>query len=44
MDLFSDEGDAVSFDRIDNSRGHAVDNLRCTCVACNVHAQDRDDE
>ena len=44
MDLFSDEGDAVSFDRIDNSRGHAVDNLRCTCVACSVHAQDRDDE
>ena len=44
MDLFSDEGDAVSFDRIDNSRGHAVDNLRITCVACNVYAQDRDDE
>ena len=44
MDLFSDEGDAVSFDRIDNSRGHAADNLRITCVACNVYAQDRDDE
>ena len=44
MDLFSDEGDAVSFDRIENSRGHAADNLRITCVACNVHAQDRDDE
>ena len=44
MDLFSDEGDAVSFDRIDNSRGHAVDNLRITCVACNVYAQDREDE
>jgi len=42
MDLFSDEGDAVSFDRIDNSRGHAADNLRITCVACNVYAQDRD--
>ena len=44
INLFSDEGDAVSFDRIDNSRGHAADNLRITCVACNVYAQDRDDE
>jgi hypothetical protein len=42
MNLFSDEGDAVSFDRIDNSSGHAVQNLRCVCVACNVWGQDRD--
>ena len=42
MNLFSDEGDAVSFDRIDNGRGHAVQNLRCVCVACNVWGQDRD--
>ena len=43
MNLFSEEGDAVSFDRIDNDRGHAVQNLRCVCVNCNRWAQDRDD-
>ena len=42
MNLFSDEGDAVSFDRIDNSRGHAVQNLRCVCVNCNRWGQDSD--
>ena len=42
MNLFSDEGDAVSFDRIDNDRGHASQNLRCVCVNCNRWGQDRD--
>ena len=44
MDYFSDGGEAISFDRINNDRGHAIDNLRCVCLSCNCWAQDRDDE
>ena len=44
MDVFSDEGESISFDRINNDRGHSIDNLRCICLACNVRGQDRDDK
>ena len=36
MDVFSEDGESISFDRINNDRGHSIDNLRCICLACNV--------
>ena len=34
--------EAISFDRIDCAKGHAIQNLRAVCLACNRRAQDRD--
>ena len=44
MDLVNNEAESISFDRINNSIVHSIDNLRCVCLACNVQAQDRGDK
>ena len=36
--------EAISFDRIDCSKGHMIQNLRAVCLACNRRAQDGDGE
>ena len=43
MSLESNSPDSLSFDRINNSRGHGIDNIRIRCLSCNVMAKDLDD-
>ena len=40
--VMNNRDEAISFDRIDCTKGHTIDNLRVVCLACNRHAQDRD--
>ena len=41
--VMNNRDEAISFDRIDCKKGHTIDNLRVVCLACNRHAQDRDE-
>jgi hypothetical protein len=44
MSLESNSPDSLSFDRINNSRGHGIDNIRIRCLSCNRMAKDLDDK
>jgi hypothetical protein len=43
LSLESHSPDSISFDRINNSMGHGIDNLRIRCLSCNRMAKDLDD-
>ena len=43
LSLESQSPDSMSFDRINNSIGHGIDNLRIRCLSCNRMAKDLDD-
>ena len=42
--LWRTEVDNMSYDRINNSRGHGIDNIRIRCLSCNRMAKDLDDK
>jgi len=44
MSMESNSPDSMSFDRINNSRGHGIDNIRIRCLSCNRMAKDLDDK
>ena len=44
MTLDKNSDEAASFDRIDNSIGHRLDNLRCICFSCNRRAKQHDEK
>ena len=35
--------DALSFDRMVNTQGHGLNNLRCICFECNRRSKDLDE-
>ena len=43
LSMESNSPDSMSFDRINNSVGHGIDNLRIRCLSCNRMAKDLDD-
>jgi len=44
LSMESNSPDSISFDRINNSRGHGIDNIRIRCLSCNRMAKDLDDK
>ena len=44
MSMESNSPDSMSYDRINNSRGHGIGNLRIRCLSCNRMAKDLDDK
>ena len=44
LSMEANSPDSMSFDRINNSMGHRIDNLRIVCLSCNRMAKDLDDK
>ena len=44
MSMESNSPDSMSFDRKNNSRGHAIENIRIICLSCNRMGKHLDDK